>query len=61
VGLRKDSKTMVVIVAGEVCGLDHGREGSGFEGQAETQRKQFSEGQEEMAGKFLPTGPWSIL
>jgi len=39
VALRKDSKTMVVIVAGEVRGLDHGREGSGFEGQAETQRK----------------------
>jgi len=39
VGLRKDSKTMVVIVAGEVCGKHHGRESSGFEGQAETQWK----------------------
>lgn len=29
--LRKDSKTMVLTVADEVCCLDNRREGSGFE------------------------------
>lgn len=40
-GLRKDSKTMVLNIIGDACGLENRRKGSRFQGWVETQNKRF--------------------